>query len=244
MTRILIVDDEKDLVWAVRNSLRDEGYEIFTAYDGIEALSTARRSRPDAIILDIVMPRLDGLQVCHRLRQDPGVAAVPILFLSIRDEIKDRLAGFEHGADDYLVKPFDLRELRARIKALLRRAPTIPKSVSLARSEGALLTVGPLTLDTSTCQVRSGQKTRQLTPTEFDLLHHLMTHPGEVFSSGQLLQQVWGYPPEAADPSLVRWHVKNLRAKIEPKPRRPLYIRTVPRHGYMFDRRQGSRIAV
>jgi len=240
MPRILLVDDEQDLVWAVRHSLSDDGHEVLTAYDGMEALAVARRHRPDLVILDIVMPRLDGLQVCRKMRRDPTLAAVPILFLTVRSAIEDRIKGLDEGGDDYLVKPFDLEELKARVKALLRRSRSAPEGGSGPEGQGSLLVVGPLTLDLHTRQVRVGEKTVQLTPTEFDLLHHLMTHPGEVYSSRQLLRQVWGYPPKTADPGLVRWHVKNLRAKIEPDPAHPVYIRTVPRHGYMLERRLSS----
>lgn len=235
MARILVVDDEQDLVWAIRHSLNDEGYEVLAAYDGVEALAIARRHLPDLVILDIVMPRLDGLQVCRRLRRDPNLAAVPILFLTVRSAVEDRVTGLDEGADDYLVKPFDLRELKARVRALLRRGRSfVPDGAPKLVGRSALLVVGPLTLNLHTRQVQVNGKTIQLTPAEFDLLHHLMTHPGEVFSSQQLLQQVWGYRPGTADPGLVRWHVKNLRAKIEPDPSHPVYIRTIPRHGYIF----------
>jgi DNA-binding response OmpR family regulator len=234
MARILLVDDEQDLVWAVQHSLSDESYEVLTAYDGVEALTIARRHRPDLVILDIVMPHLDGLQVCQRLRRDPTLAAVPILFLTGRSAIEDRITGLDEGGDDYLVKPFDLQELKARVRALLRRRRSASEGGPGSEGQDSLLVVGPLTLDLHTCQASVGEKTVQLTPTEFDLLHHLMIHPGEVFSSLQLLQQVWGYPPETADPGLVRWHIKNLRAKIEPDPANPVYICTVPRHGYIL----------
>jgi len=237
MPRILVVDDEQDLVWALRHSLNDEGYEVLTACDGMEALAVARRQRPDLVILDIVMPRLDGLQVCHRLRRDPTLAAVPILFLTVRSAIEERVTGLDEGGDDYLVKPFDLRELKARVQALLRRGQRAPEGGPGLEGRTSLV-VDSLTLNLHTCQVRVGEKTAQLTPTEFDLLHHLMAHPGQIFSSQQLLRQVWDYPPGTADPGLVRWHIKNLRAKIEPNPARPTYIRTIPRHGYLFVKRE------
>jgi DNA-binding response OmpR family regulator len=240
MAQILLVDDEQDLVWALRHSLSDEGHEVLTAYDGVEALQVAQRHRPDLLILDIVMPRLDGLQVCRRLRRDPTLAAVPILFLTVCSAIKDRIKGLDEGGDDYLVKPFDLEELKARVRALLRRARSALQGGPGSEGPDSLLVVGSLALNLHICQVRVGEKTAQLTPTEFDLLHHLMVHPGEVFSSQHLLQQVWGYPPRTADPGLVRWHIKNLRAKIEPDPADPVYVRTVPRHGYMFERRNSS----
>ncbi len=238
--RILVVDDEKDLVWAVRHSFSDEGCEVLTAYDGVEALTVARRHRPDLIILDIIMPRLDGLQVCRRLRRDPTLAAVPILFLTERSAIEDRIKGLDGGGDDYLTKPFDLGELKARVRALLRRARSAPEGSPRAEDQGPVLVAGNLALYLHTCQVRVGEKTVQLTPAEFDLLHHLMTHVGEVFSSKQLLQQAWSYPPRTGNPGLVRWHIKNLRAKIEPKPAHPAYIRTIPHRGYVFERRGSS----
>jgi len=237
MAQILLVDDEQDLVWSLRHSLSDEGYEVLTAYDGVEALNAARRHRPDLVILDIVMPRLDGLQVCRRLRRDPTLAAVPILFLTVCSTIEARIKGLDEGGDDYLVKPFDLGELKARVRALLRRSRSDLGRRPEAEGRGPTLVVNSLALDLHTCQVHVEEKTMQLTPTEFDLLHHLMTHPGEVFSSQQLLQQVWGYPPRTGDPGTVRWHIKNLRDKIEPDPAHPVYILTVPRHGYMFERR-------
>jgi DNA-binding response OmpR family regulator len=238
MARILLVDDEKDLVWAVRHSLSDEGYEVLTAYDGVEALTVARRHPPDLVILDVVMPRLDGLQVCRRLRRDPVLATVPILFLTVRSAIEDRIKGLDEGGDDYLVKPFDLGELKARIRALLRRVQFVQERGPEPEGQVTLLEVGPFTLDLNTSQVRVGEKTAQLTPVEFDLLYYLMNHPGEVFSTQQLLRQVWGYPAGTADPSLVRWHIKNLRTKLESDPFNPVYIRTVPHHGYMFERRR------
>lgn len=237
MPRILLVDDEQDLTWAVQRCLRDEGYEVLTAYDGVEALSIARRYPPDLVILDILMPRLDGLQVCHRLRRDPTLGAVPILFLTVCSAIQDRIKGLDEGADDYLTKPFHLGELKARTRALLRRCRPVPDKEPAPKDQNSVLKVGPLALDLHACKVFVGNKTVQLTPTEFDLLQHLMTHPGQVFSSQRLLEQVWGYPPETADRSVVRWHVKNLREKIEPDPAQPTYIRTIPRHGYMLERR-------
>jgi len=240
MARILVVDDEQDLVWAVRHSLSDESYEVFTAYDGMEALAVAWRHHPDLVILDICMPRLDGVQVCRRLRRNPTLATVPTLFLTVRDAIEDRIKGLDEGGDDYLVKPFDLGELKARVRALLRRARSAPEGGPENADHGPLLVVDPLALDLHSCQVHVGQKTVQLTPTEFKLLHHLMTHLGEIFSSEQLLQQVWGFHPGMADPSLVRFHIRNLRIKIEPDPAHPVYIRTVPHHGYTFERRGSS----
>ncbi|MBU0492738.1 MAG: response regulator transcription factor [Chloroflexi bacterium] len=232
MARILLVDDEPNLVWAVQNSLADEGYEVLSTGDGVEALAVARRHHPDLIVLDILMPGMNGLQVCHNLRRDPTLAAIPILFLTALSAIGDRVTGLDQGGDDYLIKPFSLAELKARIRALLRRGQTA--AASGPADWEARLVVGPLTLDLHACQVSVGGQVMGLTPIEFNLLRHLMTYPSTVFSSEQLLQQVWGYAWGTADPSLVRWHIKNLRAKIEPDPAQPTYLRTIPRHGYLL----------
>jgi len=235
MMRVLLVDDEQDLIWGLQHSLSGEGYEVFSAYDGVEALSLTRRHHPDLVILDMLMPRLDGLSVCRILRQDPTLSSVPILFLSVRGTTADRIRGLREGADDYLPKPFDLRELKARIKALLRRVPSTPEESMEPDGRAPLLTVGPLTLDLHTRQVRVKKKVVKLTPIEFDLLHYLMTHPREIFSSKQLMKQVWNYHSEVISTGPVRWHIGNLRAKIEPDPDHPIYIRTVPHHGYGLD---------
>jgi len=228
MTCILLVDDERDLVWTMQHSLLDEGYQVLTAHEGAEALALAQLRHPDLIILDIVMPRINGLQVCRELRRDPTLGAIPILFVTALSSLGDRISGLDEGGDDYLVKPFDLGELKARMRALLRRAR------SAAIEERGSISVGDLALDLKTYQIHMGGRTEQLTPIEFDMLHCLMGHPGEVVSSRQLLQLVWGYPPLAADTSLVRWHVKNLRAKIELDPDHPVYLRFIPRRGYIL----------
>jgi DNA-binding response OmpR family regulator len=230
MSQILIVDDEADLVWAVGQALRQEGHTLRVAYDGNEALELCRYILPDLIILDVSMPHMDGLTLCRTLRRDPGLAEVPVLFLTGRDMIDDRLRGFEAGGDDYMVKPFDLRELKARVGALLRRSS---RSTPPLAEHGALQ-VGALSLNPQTRTVRIGDEVRQLTPAEFELLTFFMRHPNEVYSSEQLLRHVWGYDPDAAEPGLVRWHVMNLRNKIERDPARPAYLCTVPRHGYIL----------
>ena len=234
MTCILLADDERDLVWAVEHSLRHDGYQVLAACDGAEALALARRQRPDLIILDVVMPGLDGLQVCRKLRQDPSLAATPILFLTVRSSIEARISGLDEGGDDYLVKPFDLGELKARIRALLRRDHSAATKEGDTEGAGSLLSLGSLTLDLKACQIRIAGRIEQLTPTEFELCYYLITHPGEAFSSRQLLQRVWGYAPQTADSSLVRGHIRNLRTKIEPDPENPVYIRAIPRHGYLL----------
>jgi len=232
VSRILLVDDETHLVWAVRHCLQNEGHEVTTAANGMEALALARRVHPDLVILDIVMPEMDGLEVCSRLRRDPTLASVPILFLTVRHEIEDRVVGLDEGSDDYLAKPFDMRELKARVRALLRRGSSSGHTAGL--EDDGLLLVGPLALDLRGRRVQVGTRAVQLTPIEMDLLHYLMLHPGQVFSSRSLLRAVWGHTLDPAGLSLVRWHMRNLRSKIETDPSDPQYIRTVPRQGYVL----------
>jgi DNA-binding response OmpR family regulator len=229
MARILVVDDDQDVAGTVERTLRRRDHEVMVAYSGPQALQLIQERPPDLVVLDIMMPRMDGIEVCQRIRSLPNVAAVPILFLTAKGKIEDKIEGFEAGADDYLTKPFDLRELELRVRALLRRslpteAPKIP------------LQVGPLSLDPRTFELRVEGKVLLLTPVEFELLYYLMSHAGEVISTERLLREVWEYPPGTGDPNLVRAHIKNLRAKIEPSPDNPIYIKTVSRHGYLISK--------
>lgn len=223
--RILVVDDEDSICSLIRRRLEAEGYEVLTAEDGEKALRMALEWLPDLAILDVIMPRMDGLDLCRRMREDPKLANLPVVFLTSRESVDDRIRGFEAGADDYLPKPFDLRELSLRIRALLRRVRTSLPDVEILR-------VGDLALNTKTFILQAGDKEVLLTPVEFQLMHHLMLHSGEVFSSERLLQDVWGYPAGAGSSDLVRAHVRNLRNKIEPEPAEPVYLQTVSRHGY------------
>jgi DNA-binding response OmpR family regulator len=237
---ILVVDDESDLVWAIQRCLSREGYQVLTAGDGLEALSVAQRHHPSLVILDIIMPYMDGLEVCRRLRLDPTLAATPLIFLSVQNLASNRVTGLDAGGDDYLVKPFDLEELKAHVRALLRRAYSRSQNKAEDESQANTLTIGSMALNLCTRQVQVDEKMVDLTPTEFDLLYFFMTHPGIVFNTQQLLQLIWDYPPDTADPSLVRWHTKNLRAKIEPDPGHPRLLRTIGSHGYMLDRRKST----
>jgi len=232
--RILLVDDEKDVIWPITYSLRGEGYEVLTACDGAQALASARRHRFDLIILDIVMPGMDGFRVCRELRESHISGAVPILFMTGRSDVDDRVRGLDEGGDDYLVKPFAMKELQARVRALLRRSRSEPKETEDSEHQKLVLEAGPITLSVGTREVRVGNTTAKLTPKELDLLHYLMLHFDEILSSKELLQQVWGYPAESNSTSVVRWHIKFLREKIEPIPSHPTYLRTVPHHGYVL----------
>ena len=226
MPSILVVDDDELVAQTIEHALRRE-YQVGVVYSAIEALKVARRTNPDLIILDILMPGMDGFEACRELRRDPVLKSVPILFLTALGRVEDRIEGFEAGADDYLTKPFDIRELMLRVKAILRRGMAEGREAKLPQLE-----VGGLILDCRTYQVDTGEQKVLLTPVEFDLLYHLMSHPNDIFSSERLLREVWDYPTDVGSPDLVRMHIKNLRRKIEPDSSNPRFILTIPRHGY------------
>ena len=218
---ILVVDDEARIVKLVRDYLERTGFVVLSACDGETALLLARRERPDLIVLDLMLPGVDGLDVCRRLRQE---SAVPIIMLTARVEEADRIVGLELGADDYVVKPFSPRELVARVRAALRRAGGQVGPASAIR-------VGDMQLDTVTMTaIVSGQPV-DLTPTEFHLLATLARQPGRIFSREQLLDAIHGVAFDGYDRS-VDSHIKNLRRKIELDPRQPRYIETVYGVGY------------
>jgi DNA-binding response OmpR family regulator len=226
MASILVVDDDVYVADTIQRSLANRGHQVTAVYDGVEALEVVRQKHPDLILLDVIMPQLDGMEVCRRLRQDAEMAHIPIIFLTAMDRLVDKIEGFEVGADDYITKPFDIQELELRVRAVLRR------SVPPARADPEVLRVGDLSLNCHTYKAKAGSKVSLLTPIEFELLHFLMSNAGEVFSSERLLQDVWEYPPGTGDPALVRMHIKNIRDKIEVKPKRPRFLRTISRHGY------------
>ncbi len=226
MINILVVDDEERVALSIERSLRRD-YQVRVAFNGPDALKIARRESPALVILDISMPGMDGLQVCKELRSDPALRQVPILFLTARGRVEDRIEGLEAGADDYLTKPFDVRELLLRVQAILRRT----NDAGRPANENQLI-VGQLSLNSQNYQLTIGQKTVLLTPVEFDLMYHLLSHPGQVFSGERLLRELWDYPSDTGSPDLVRMHVRNLRLKIEPDIQHPRFILTVPRHGY------------
>lgn len=227
MARVLIADDNRDLVRTIARALERAGYQVFTAYSGQEALVRLQERRPDVLILDVVLPDLDGYEVCRRVRSDPELATIPILFLTVKQDIDAVLQGFKAGGDDYLRKPFDLRELQVRLEALLRRAARV-------QPPQQRLQVGTLRLDPSTREAIIGDRRVHLTPKEFELLRYLVLHAGHIVSVDELLQSIWGYPPQAGDPDLVRAHIHNLRRKIEPTPSKPTFIKTIPRYGYLL----------
>src|SRR5262245_44602556 len=229
MARILVVDDEPALVATLDYNLRREGHEVVIARDGAAALAQAERAAPDLVLLDVMLPKLDGFEVCRALRRG---STVPILLLTARDSEIDTVVGLEIGADDYVTKPFSMRELLARVKAHLRRTaradgPPAPGPPAPA----APLAVAGIEIDPRARSVRRGGQPVHLKPKEFDLLLFLAQHRGHVFSREVLLERVWGYPFDG-DSRTVDVHVRWLREKLEEQPSRPRLIETVRGVGY------------
>ena len=222
--KILVVDDEKLLVKGMKFNLENEGYEVECAYDGAAAVELARTGQFDLIILDVMMPEVDGLEACMRIRE---FSNVPIIMLTAKSEDADKLMGFECGADDYLTKPFNILELKARVRALLRRA------AGVQRSRGSVLTVGSITLNTEErVAIRDGQ-TVDLTAKEYDLIELLMRNPRRVYSRENLMNVVWGYS-YTGDYRTVDVHIRRLREKLEQNPAEPDHIMTKWGVGYYF----------
>lgn len=222
---ILVVEDEATLQKSLRYNLEREGYTVLSAEDGEIGLKVARQKRPDLYILDIMLPRLDGLSLCRILRRE---TEAPIMMLTARVDEVDRVAGLETGADDYLTKPFGMRELVARVRALLRRADASPRRIEKPVLEGQ-----GILLDTRRRMASKGEAEIALKPREFDLLAFLMSHPGEVFSRDELMTRVWGYQYGVGSRT-VDVHVRWLREKIEDEPSKPSILQTVRGAGYCF----------
>jgi two-component system, OmpR family, response regulator RpaA len=228
MPYILAVDDEVELLGTLSRALGREGYEIGKATSGNEAWQKIIARRPDVVILDIMMPGMDGLTLCRQLRGDNRFISLPILFLTARNDTEDVVAGLDAGGDDYVMKPFEVAELTARVRALLRRGQR-------DETRKAMLELGELRLDSDTYQVQVNSQLIQLTATEHRLLRYLMEHPNQALSPQRLLESVWDYPPHTGDPDLVRAHVRNLRAKIERTTGQDAqFIKTIHGVGYMI----------
>jgi len=230
MALILVIDDDDLVSRTLQRALKMYDSQVMTANSGIEGLQLARRHRPDLFILDIMMPGVDGYQVCRQIRGDPLLQDVPVLFLTAKAKDEDKIEGFRAGGDDYLVKPFNMQELELRVKAILRRIG--PEKIEDNTVNEVV--VGNVVLDCRTFKVTTPHQTILLTNVQFDLLYHLMSNADQVFNSQQLLQDVWDYPRDTGSPELVRAHIKNLREKIEPRPADPMYIKTIQGHGYSF----------
>ena len=222
--RILVVDDEPGVVTWMTRRLTEAGYEVQQARDGSKALKMAMGWRPDVVILDVALSGRNGFEVYRRLRSRAGLSNCRVLCLTAMELLKDWEAGLDAGGDDVLTRPFTMEELLWRVRALLRRGGS---------GGTGRLQVGPVLLNSQTGEVWVRDRKEQLTPRECDLLGFLMRSPLQPFTCRELLQQVWGYPPGIGCPALVRTHIRNVRRKIEPDPRHPVYLVNIPCHGYM-----------
>ena len=224
MTRILIVEDEPNMVAGLRDNFEFEGYEVLTAYDGEEGLKRAMADSPDLIVLDVMMPKMSGLDVCKQLKAKRP--SIPIIMLTARGQEVDKVVGLELGADDYVTKPFSIRELLARVKAVLRRSHTVPK-------EQERYSFGDAEVDLRGCRVTRNGKELEFSSTEFELLKYFVSHPGEILSRDRLLEEVWGYESYPTTRT-VDAHLVRLRQKLEPNPEQPRFFLTVHGTGYRF----------
>jgi phosphate regulon transcriptional regulator PhoB len=226
--RILVVDDEKDLVDLVSYNLEKEGFAVLKAYDGEKALQIVKARNVDLMILDLMLPGIQGMEVCKLIRKDPVNATLPVIMLTAKGEEIDKILGLEMGADDYITKPFSVRELLARVHALLRRA-----DLQKETDKKEIFTFKELNIDFSSHVVTVNNKRIDLSPTEFKLLKFLCRHPGRVYTRDQLLDYVWG-DDAFVEPRTVDVHIKRLRAQIEKNLPKPQYILTVRGVGYKF----------
>ncbi len=224
MTRILIVEDEPNMVAGLRDNFEYEGYEVLTAGDGVEGLERALNGSPDLVVLDVMMPRMSGLDVCKQLKAKRP--SIPIIMLTARGQEVDKVVGLELGADDYVTKPFSIRELLARVKAVLRRARPLPK-------EQERYSFGEVEVDLKSCQVTRKGAPVEVSSKEFELLKFFLCHSGETLSRDKLLEEVWGYD-RFPTTRTVDAHIVRLRQKLEPKPEEPRFILTVHGTGYKF----------
>ena len=226
MKKILVVDDEALLVKGIRFNLQNDGYEVITGSDGVEAVELAQSQKPDLIVLDVMMPRMDGLTACSKIRE---FSDVPIILLTAKTTDMDKLLGFDQGADDYLTKPFNILELKARIRAMLRRSGgSAPKEAPKNELVG-----GPIRLDLDARNANRSGELVDLTAKEFDVIEHLMRNPNRVFSRENLLDTIWAYEYRS-DIRTVDVHIRRLREKLEENPAQPKHIMTKWGVGYYF----------
>jgi two-component system, OmpR family, alkaline phosphatase synthesis response regulator PhoP len=229
MKRILIIEDDRDIVELVRYNLANEGFQVSAAHDGSTGLSTLKKTPPDLLLLDLMLPKLSGLEICREVRRDDSLNRLPILMLTARGEEADRVVGLEMGADDYVTKPFSPRELLARVKALLRRAE--PPS-----DTPRVIEIGKLAIDPASYRVSHSGRPVPLSTLEFRLLYYLASRPNRVFTRDQLLDAVWG-TDRFVTPRSVDVYVRRLREKIESDPENPAHLKTVRGAGYLFETR-------
>ncbi len=228
--RILVIDDDAAILELVAVNLEMAGYDVRKAEDGIKGQALAVQLVPDLILLDLMLPKVDGFTVCQRLRRDERTTDVPVLMLTALGQTQDKVEGFNAGADDYLTKPFEVEELLARVRALLRRTDRIPHAAKHAE----ILSYGPLTLIPERFEAVWFERSVKLTHLEFELLHCLLQRHGQTVAPSEILKEVWGYDPND-DIETIRVHVRHLRTKLEPDPRHPQFIKTVYGAGYCLE---------
>ena len=227
MNKILVIDDDITINELVRINLELQGYNVYTAENGTVGFALAKQEQPDLIILDVMMPEVDGFTVAKRIRECKQIADTPILMLTALSQLNDKVKGFDIGVDDYLVKPFEIEELKVRVRALLKRTNAIPKS--LATKE--VLTIGDITLLPEEYGVKIKNKVATLTPIEFEIINLLMQNYGTMVSSGKLFKDIWGYN-ENDDIETIRVHIRHIRSKIEKISEGKKYIKTTYGGGY------------
>lgn len=237
LIRVLVIDDEENIIEFVKLGLRYEGFQVESAPDGEQGIVAAQRINPELIILDLMMPGIDGIETCHRLRSNPTTRDIPILMLTAKDAVSDRITGLDAGADDYLTKPFDFDELLARIRAILRRQKRAQGAMSNGNgdssSDGQILEFADLRLNKATREVTRSGRLIELTATEYNLLLLFMSHPRQVLDRQTILNRVWGYD-FLGETNIIEVYVRYLREKIEDSPSTPRLIVTVRSVGYVL----------
>lgn len=249
-SNILVIEDDTLVARTIERCLRGSEYRVQVVNTGVAGLQAARRKIPDLVLLDVMMPGMDGYTVCKEMRDDALLKDVPIIFLTAKNKVEDKIVGLSVGADDYLGKPFNVDELILRVKAILRRVQPSNNQTGRAEKDSSsstdqksrqvyqtdsdpVIRIGDYALDTRTYMFSSPKKGKlRLTPIQYTLLYHLMTHPNKIFSPSLLLDEVWDYPSDTGSADLVRVHIKNIREAIEEDPKNPVFIKTVQGYGY------------
>lgn len=230
MNKILVIDDDNAINELIKINLELVGYKVVQAFDGIKGFALAKQELPNAIVLDVMMPEVDGFTVAQRIRQNPETKNIPILMLTALSQINDKVKGFDIGVDDYLVKPFEMEELKVRLRALLKRSNQIPESIAVRE----ILTIGEITLLPEIYSVKIHEKIAKLTPIEFEIFNLLFQNHGNMVSSAKLLSDIWGYAPDD-EVETIRVHIRHLRTKIDKIANGKKYIETIYGGGYKLN---------
>jgi len=230
MNKILVIDDDSAINELIKINLELIGYKVIQALDGIKGFALAKQELPNAILLDIMMPEVDGYTVAQRIRQNPDTKNIPILMLTALSQLNDKVKGFDLGVDDYLTKPFEMEELKVRLRAILKRSNQIPESIATRE----ILSIGEVTLLPENYSVKINEKTAKLTPIEFDIFNLLFQNHGNMVSSSKLVSDIWGYAPDD-EVETIRVHIRHLRTKIDKIANGKKYIETIYGGGYKLN---------